>query len=302
MGKKIGFYILARNKKAHIRRAVDSVLAQTYSPLTIYLSDQGSTDGTKEILDEYKATYKGPHEIVRLNAPADVPVSMVGLNRHFNYMIDNSDADLIQIMSADDYSDPERTSKTVAIWEKYNCSYIGTRIRVERPDGSGELRTPAFTSNGFVTGAQCLEQKIGGSVAHAFDREFWNKIRPVSELMLVDVSLPFFATQDRGFYVIPEMLAAYVEHVSVENTGLGGQFLAVAHDQAKKRQMHELMVCEVTTSLVGTLQLFAEGKMKYKDPRDEAALMRMIVQRAVDWAIARRNLHAVSLRPIGREA
>lgn len=298
---KVGFYIMARNKAQHVRRAVDSALAQTY-PVTVYLSDQGSTDGTMEILDEYKATYSGPHTIERLNAPADVPPSMVGLNRHFCYMLDNSDADLMIIQSADDYSDPERTEETVKVYEQHRPAYIGTRIRVETPDGRGEVRTPAFSGNGFVTGAETIEKKIGGSVAHAFDREFWNLVKPVTELMLLDVTLPFIATQDRGFYVIPKLLAAYILHADEKNTGLGGKYLAVARNEAKRRQMEELLICEVTTGLIGTLQPFVEGKFKFKDPADEAALKRLILQRSVDWAIARRNLHAVGLRPIGREA
>src|SRR5690242_272820 len=107
---KVGFYIMVRDKKDHIRRSVESAFAQTYEPLTIYLSDQGSTDGTTQILDEMAAEYKGPHEVVRLNAPCDVPFSMVGLTRHFNWVVFNTDADLILIQSGDDYSDPARTT------------------------------------------------------------------------------------------------------------------------------------------------------------------------------------------------
>lgn len=299
---KVGFYILARDKKDHVRRSVDSALAQTYQPLTIYLSDQGSTDGTTEILDEYKATYRGPHTIERLNAPADVPFSMVGLNRHFNYMMDNSDADLMLLQSADDYSDPERTAETVKVYQRCRPSYIGNRVRVETPDGSGELRTTAYGGGGFVSGADSLLHHIGGSVTCALDRDFWNRVRPISDLQLIDVSLPFVAAQDRGLYVMPEVLSAYVEHPSPHNAGLGNQMLAIGDNEARQRQMHELMVCEVTTGLVGTLQLFAEGRFTYKVPGDEVALLRRIVQQAVDWSVARRNLHSAGLPPIGREA
>lgn len=299
---KVGFYIIARNKRDHVRRSVDSALAQTYQPLTVYLSDQGSTDGTRQILDEYKATYRGPHTIERIDAPADVPFSMVGLNRHFNFMMDNSDADLMLLQSADDYSDPERTAETVKVYERCRPSYIGTRIRVETPDGTGELRTTAFGRAGFVSGADTLQHRIGGSVTCALDREFWQRVRPITDLQLIDISLPFLAAQDRGFYVMPEVLAAYVEHVGLQNAGLGNQMLAVRDDEARQRQMHELMVCEVTTGLVGTLQLFAEGRFTYKVPGDELALLRMIVQQAVDWSVARRNLHSAGLPPIGREA
>jgi glycosyltransferase involved in cell wall biosynthesis len=43
----------AYNAEKTLRRAIDSILAQTYKNYKIYLCDNGSTDGTKAIVDEY---------------------------------------------------------------------------------------------------------------------------------------------------------------------------------------------------------------------------------------------------------
>ena len=45
------------NSKNSIRRCIDSILSQTYNDFEIILIDDGSTDGTSMILDDYSSKY-----------------------------------------------------------------------------------------------------------------------------------------------------------------------------------------------------------------------------------------------------
>jgi glycosyltransferase involved in cell wall biosynthesis len=53
MDDTVVIYIQAYNAEHTLQRALESVLRQTYSNWVVYLVDNGSTDGTKKIVDDY---------------------------------------------------------------------------------------------------------------------------------------------------------------------------------------------------------------------------------------------------------
>ena len=50
----ISIVLATYNGEKYLREQIDSVLAQTLMPDEIIVSDDGSTDGTWDILEEYK--------------------------------------------------------------------------------------------------------------------------------------------------------------------------------------------------------------------------------------------------------
>src|SRR5215207_1519597 len=53
-GPTISVVVPAYNEERHIAEALDSVLAQTRSPLEVIVVDDGSTDGTLAVVDRYR--------------------------------------------------------------------------------------------------------------------------------------------------------------------------------------------------------------------------------------------------------
>lgn len=60
------------NSEKYVRRSVDSILGQTYSNLEVLLVDDGSTDRSGEICDEYKVQDKRVKVIHKLNEGVSV--------------------------------------------------------------------------------------------------------------------------------------------------------------------------------------------------------------------------------------
>jgi glycosyltransferase involved in cell wall biosynthesis len=48
--RQVVFFTQAYNAEKTLRRAVDSILAQTYTNFVYYIVDNGSTDGTGEMI------------------------------------------------------------------------------------------------------------------------------------------------------------------------------------------------------------------------------------------------------------
>lgn len=58
MGKSVQILMSTFNGEKYLRQQMDSILSQTYEPVTVLIRDDGSTDGTIDILEEYQSKYK----------------------------------------------------------------------------------------------------------------------------------------------------------------------------------------------------------------------------------------------------
>ena len=108
----VTFALFAYNQEAYIREAVQSALAQSYSPLQIVISDDSSTDATFSIIEEEVSGYNGPHRIL-LNCNT----KNLGIGAHVNRMMELAEGELIVAAAGDDISLPERVSQLVEAWK-----------------------------------------------------------------------------------------------------------------------------------------------------------------------------------------
>jgi glycosyltransferase involved in cell wall biosynthesis len=60
----VSFIVVAYNQDKYIKEAVLGAFSQTYQPLEIILSDDGSSDLTFEIMQDMVEKYVGPHKII----------------------------------------------------------------------------------------------------------------------------------------------------------------------------------------------------------------------------------------------
>lgn len=147
------FAIAAYNQEKFIREAVESALAQTYSPLEIILSDDCSPDRTFEIMSEMGKAYRGPHKIVLNRNPSNF-----GLGKHVNRILELVHGEFLVVAAGDDVSLPNRTEVVHNAWErsgrKARVVQCGT---IDIDDAGRLLRSPEDTAQ--AGGNECSEQR-----------------------------------------------------------------------------------------------------------------------------------------------
>lgn len=107
----ITFAVFAYNQEDVIAEAVEGAFAQTYSPLEIILSDDGSSDGTFEIMAKMAAEYDGPHTVRARRSPQNR-----GLLGHINDVASEVRGEIVVMAAGDDVSLPERTEVLASIF------------------------------------------------------------------------------------------------------------------------------------------------------------------------------------------
>lgn len=96
MNEKISVIIPIYNVEKYLSKCIDSVISQTYSNLEIILVNDGSTDSSGRICDEYEKLDKRVKVIHKENG---------GLSDARNYGIEASTGDYIAFLDSDDWAD-----------------------------------------------------------------------------------------------------------------------------------------------------------------------------------------------------
>jgi hypothetical protein len=114
------------NGEAWLREAIDSILGQTFTDLEFVIVDDGSTDGSADII----ASYRDP----RIRSIRNARNS--GLTRSLNLGLAECRGALVARQDADDVSEPSRLAEQVAYLEAHpDVAVVGTWYTKIGPDG-----------------------------------------------------------------------------------------------------------------------------------------------------------------------
>jgi len=136
----VSFILVTYNQEEFIEEAIQAALDQTYSPLEIIISDDASTDRTFEVAKTVVEGYEGSHHvIVRRNE------RNIGINPHFNLVINEARGDFVVFAAGDDVSLPERTEKLVEAWRAGASAVFSNAELIDiRGQSKGLLVQPGF--------------------------------------------------------------------------------------------------------------------------------------------------------------
>lgn len=105
----------AYNVEKYLGRALDSIIYQTYKDLEIILIDDGSTDSTPQICDEYGEKYNFIHVYHQKN---------VGLSKTRVRLLEKATGKYIFWLDSDDYYDPSLLEKAVKVFESNDVDIV----------------------------------------------------------------------------------------------------------------------------------------------------------------------------------
>ncbi|WP_157942209.1 glycosyltransferase [Salinibacter altiplanensis] len=180
------------DERPHLEQAVESILNQTFEDFEFIIINDGSTDGSKDILDKFA----GQDERIRV-----VHQENRGLIKSLNRGVDMARGQYIARMDGDDISYPERLEYQVQFLHRHsNVGVVGTNV--EKIDAEGRFKgswspptEPEIVSwkllfntclcHPSVVIRQSLLEALGGYAEwakHAEDYELWTRAVQVSQL------------------------------------------------------------------------------------------------------------------------
>lgn len=193
----VSFCLLFYNHREWFKAALDAAFAQTYRPLEIVVSDDASTDGSPELIQDYVAAH----------APADVSIVInrntcnLGVMGNWLKTLSLTHGELLVMAGGDDVSLPERTERIVAAWladgkRAAVISHAGYRVDT-RGRSLGPLPAP------------CTKQPLGALMA--WRRDCYTAFPPeaIRPRCVEDVPFAKRAMMLGGELVIPDRLVLY---------------------------------------------------------------------------------------------
>lgn len=107
----VSMLLIAYNQERLVADAVRGALAQTWQPLEIIVSDDGSTDGTYAAIEATVRDYRGPHRVItRRNERNE------GISAHLSRLAGLAHGELLFVAAGDDISAPERCTRVLEYW------------------------------------------------------------------------------------------------------------------------------------------------------------------------------------------
>lgn len=213
--------------------AIDSVLAQTFTDFELVIVDDGSTDSTPAMLDDYAR--RDPR--VRVIHQANAGVSKAG-----NRGVEAARAPLIARMDSDDLCAPDRLAKQVAFMDAHpDVVLLGGWYRLV--DADGELLTlQGPPSDDESLQMQCLRGTT--PICHPlcmFRREAFFKAGGYDETFpcALDIDLYLRLGEVGQMAALPDVLLDYRQHagsISESKQTLQLQYMRKACERAWKRR------------------------------------------------------------------
>lgn len=194
----VSIIITTYNRKELLAEAIESALQQTYAYKEVLVVDDGSTDGTEDVVRRYPVRYH------RLSKNRGQWVAKVfGLDRANGEIILYLDDDNILV-------DRQFIANAVELMEKHAVGVVMgghyTTSKRKPPFDGQNIRSGLYGGQSYFREFN----KIQHFSFHVFDRELVDKIPP--DILSWDMALAIPIALEHGIYFYPRPVAVWYQH------------------------------------------------------------------------------------------
>ena len=123
------------NAAATIRRTLESVLNQTLPPMHYLVVDGGSSDGTLEILADFRARFEAAGVDFQVLPQQRVP-GEAGIPNAWNQALRLAKGDFVAILNADDWYEPQVLESVAGKFRETDADAVVLPVTFRNDDGS----------------------------------------------------------------------------------------------------------------------------------------------------------------------
>lgn len=136
---KVSVIMATFNCEDTIATAMDSILEQTYENWELVICDDGSTDGTVDVISQVAPRFGSRLSMIQNTSNMKLPFSL-------NRCLDSATGELVARMDGDDISEPDRLERQVRFLAEHpDIHLVGSAMRRFNDRGVGDVVFPAAT-------------------------------------------------------------------------------------------------------------------------------------------------------------
>ena len=121
----ISIVMATHNGRVYLEKQLQSLLAQTYLPLEIVISDDGSTDGTRELLSQYAGVHRHIHVLY---------AESQGINNNFQNGVLACKGEYIAFCDQDDVWEKDKLAHLAAAFSTNTLLAYGKSVLIDAED------------------------------------------------------------------------------------------------------------------------------------------------------------------------
>ena len=207
---EISIIVPVYNEKLHLSRCVNSILKQTYTDYEVILVDDGSSDGSEKICDEYALFDRRFIVIHQENCgPA------VARNTALEWIFEHSKSQWITFIDSDDYIHPEylRMLLLANVKNETRISCTGFKLVYRDmmiPHSVTDLFTKVETANGYIDNSGWVNAYAWGKL---LSKELFRDIRFPKDKIWEDLATMYkVLLQQKHMSIVEDKLYYYYQN------------------------------------------------------------------------------------------